>query len=126
MSLSAPRPVTTLKKRAEFKRLSSQGVRRGALAFTLRAGPAEQATGRFGFTVTKKTGNAVERNRIRRRLKAAARMLDAGAGPDLDAVVIARRECLVQDFAALRADLDRQMAAARHRIAHLTTVAAAR
>ena len=67
---------------------------------------------RIGFTVTRKTGGSVERNRIRRRLKEALR----AAGPlearaDCDYVLVARREALTRDFAALVADLRSAFAA---------------
>jgi ribonuclease P protein component len=69
-----------------------------------RSGEAEGA--RFGFTVSKQVGGAVERNRIRRRLKAAVRdVLADRARPDYDYVLIARRPALDTDFAALVADL---------------------
>ena len=61
---------------------------------------------RIGFTVTKKHGNAVERNRMRRRLKEAVRQ-SAGfamkAGHDY--VIVARREVLTVPFAELTAQL---------------------
>ncbi len=50
---------------------------------------------RFGFTVTKKTGNAPERNRIRRRLREAVRRAGEGLeGIGGDFVLIGRREAL--------------------------------
>lgn len=57
---------------------------------------------RVGFTVTKKHGNAVERNRMRRRLKEAVR-LSAGFAmqPGLDYVIVARRDILSAPFAQL-------------------------
>lgn len=99
-----------LKRRAEFQRVS-RGRRRAFEAFTLQGAerPAEEAADdapRVGFTVTKKVGNSVVRNRIRRRLKAAL----AGAGPlearaGSDYVLVARREALVRPFAALVDDV---------------------
>ena len=64
-------------------------------------GSAESAP-RVGFTVTKKHGNAVERNRMRRRLKEAVR-LSAGFAmkPGHDYVVVARRELLTAPFERL-------------------------
>ena len=61
---------------------------------------------RFGFTVTKKTGNAVVRNRIRRRLREAVR-LSAGdvARPGVDYVLIGRRAALTLPFDRLVDDL---------------------
>lgn len=62
---------------------------------------------RIGFTVTKKVGNAVERNRIRRRLREAVRLSEAlSPAPQTDYVVVARREALAVAFSRLKADLD--------------------
>ncbi len=98
--------VTTLKKRAEFQRVR-KGARWAGAAFVLE-GKARGSEGgpRFGFTVTRQIGKAVERNRIRRRLKAAVGGVAPGhARGDFDYVVIARRPALTTDFAALEADL---------------------
>ena len=61
---------------------------------------------RFGFTVTKKVGNAVVRNRIRRRLKEAVR-LAAGEHADrlADFVVIGKPAALKASFGSLKTDL---------------------
>jgi ribonuclease P protein component len=114
-----------LKKRADFLSVA-KGARAGRRAFTLQAAkraPRHGANGkpitvaaepvtepRVGFTVTKKVGNAVERNRIRRRLRAAVDRLKASpdaarAAPDHDYVLVGRRDALTLDFAALVADL---------------------
>jgi ribonuclease P protein component len=109
----APSPagqaIGRLKRRAEFQRVG-RGRRRSFEAFTLQATarPAEEAaeSARVGFTVTKKVGNAVVRNRIRRRLKEALRAaspLETRA--DCDYVLVARREALGRPFAALIDDL---------------------
>jgi ribonuclease P protein component len=61
---------------------------------------------RVGFTVTRKVGNAVVRNRVRRRLREAARMVIPGqARPDLDYVLVGRQAAIARDFAALRQEL---------------------
>jgi ribonuclease P protein component len=77
---------------------------------------ADTAGLRFGFTVTKRVGHATERNRIKRRLRAAAReaALDAAlghAGKPVDIVVIARREALAADYRLLVDDLTRALEA---------------
>jgi len=61
---------------------------------------------RVGYTASKKVGNAVSRNRAKRRLRAAVRevMTDA-ALPAHDYVVIARAETVSRDFALLKQDL---------------------
>lgn len=100
--------LMTLKKRSEFQRVRGGG-RWSAEAFVLEGKTRpEQTIGgpRFGFTVTKKLGGAVVRNRIRRRLRAAITELAAqSAEPRFDYVVIARAPSLEQPFAKLRGDL---------------------
>jgi len=61
---------------------------------------------RVGFTVSKKVGNAVARNRVRRRLREIARMvIPEQARSDLDYVLVGRQGALVRDFAILRQEL---------------------
>jgi len=101
----------TLKKRNEFLWVRN-GRRWSCPAFVLEA-RARQHTdsaanaARFGYTVSKKVGGAVERNRIRRRFRALTAELDATqlqAG--FDYVIIARRAAMDRSFPDLRADLD--------------------
>ena len=106
--------VTTLKVRAEFLRVR-KGARWAGPAFVLEAkerhrrdgGPLAGEQGpRFGFTVTRQIGKAVDRNRIRRRLKAAVRGVSPDhAKGDFDYVLIARKPALTSAFAAIVADL---------------------
>ena len=99
--------VGRLKSRPQFLFVREGEKRRGPL-FLLevrdRQAPDEQP--RVGFTVTKKHGNAVERNRMRRRLKEAVR-LSAGFAmePGHDYVVVARRDVLQAPFEKLAAEL---------------------
>ncbi len=70
-------------------------------------GKAGEQSVRVGFTVTKKLGNAVIRNRIRRRLRAAAdRIMPAHAKRGYDYVVIGRAQTLSRPFSALVDDLE--------------------
>ncbi|MGH6842045.1 MAG: ribonuclease P protein component [Methylocella sp.] len=72
--------------------------------------PCLEAAPRFGFTVTKQIGGAVERNRIRRRLKEAVRLLDPlPARPGHDYVVLARPEALCMPFQDLQGELIRAL-----------------
>lgn len=61
---------------------------------------------RLGVTASRKIGNAVERNRARRRLRSAARaVLPKLAAQGFDYVLVARRETLRRPFPHLVADL---------------------
>ena len=61
---------------------------------------------RVGFTVSRRVGNAVERNRVRRRLREVARqVIPALARPDFDYVLVGRQASLKRDFALLRQEL---------------------
>ena len=66
---------------------------------------------RAGYTVTRKSGNAVVRNRLKRRLRALVRtVLPAHGVAEADHVLIGRADGLSRDFAALTADLARALA----------------
>lgn len=95
-------------KRAETRAFTIQALRRGA-----GDGPA-----RFGLTVTKKTGNAVERNRIKRRLRALVRALPADAvSPGCDHVLFARRDALKAPFSLMAAEAEQALRALAPRLA---------
>ena len=66
---------------------------------------------RVGFTVTKKVGNAVVRNRMKRRMRELARAaLPAAGRPGHDYVMIGRTGGIERDFALLAAELDKALA----------------
>jgi ribonuclease P protein component len=105
--------LTTLKSRSEFLAVRG-GLRASVPVCLLEAKPRQPAqssvyTGpRFGFTVTKKLGGAVIRNRIRRRLKAAIEQLASLEAKDgHDYVVVARQAAYDRPFADMLADLTR-------------------
>jgi ribonuclease P protein component len=104
--------LARLTKRAEFVN-AAKGRRVHAASFALQSirRPADTAAPRFGFTVTKKLGNSVVRNRIRRRLREALRNLpDLSAHPGYDYVIVARQAALNQAFPALQEELARAFA----------------
>ena len=76
------------------------------------AGEVETEAPRFGLTATRKIGGAVERNRMKRRLRAALRDLGAEGGfgqSGHDYVVVLRAEALSTRFEALLAELRQAM-----------------
>ncbi len=73
----------------------------------------DQGPARLGFTVTRKIGNAVTRNRTRRRLKEAARLvLDGSEVTGFDLVLIGREATRRRRFADLQEDVRRALAKA--------------
>ena len=69
---------------------------------------------RVGFTVTKKIGGAVVRNRMKRRLRALAReLLPTGGKPGADHVLIGRTSGIERDFGLLREELAEALDKAR-------------
>lgn len=105
----------TIKSRRDFLAVRG-GIRASTTSFLIEAkrrpllGSSETpdaGAARFGFTVTKKLGSAVRRNRIRRRLKAAVAELAASHGmPGFDYVVVARSAAFDRPYADLLADLN--------------------
>lgn len=100
-----------LTRRAEFLAVAARGRRAAVHGLVLQALPREdQGPARLGFTVTKKVGNAVVRNRTRRRLKEAARLALAEAPPTgYDLVLIGRDATRARPFAELQDDLRRAL-----------------
>nr|WP_306264685.1 ribonuclease P protein component [Pararhizobium sp. IMCC3301] len=123
-----------LRKRSDFLRVA-RGHKQVRRALVLQAwhhqpeGPGEPKNDepengpvsgitRLGFTVTRKVGNAVVRNRVRRRLREAVRLLEkssAAAGqdsqfrPDTDYVLVGRLAALTMPFAEIQHDLARAL-----------------
>jgi len=100
-----------LQRRAEFQRVA-KGRRAHLEAVSMQANRRDETsriTGpRVGFTVTKKVGNSVVRNRIRRRLREALRRLSyLEALPDHDYVLMARGPALSMRFEALVDEIER-------------------
>ena len=93
-----------LLRRSQFLR-AARGNRAGRSAFGMQVVPVAEDLPGIGITVTKKVGNAPERNRMKRRLRAAAAACadDFRAGHDY--VLLARREALSRPFAKMITDL---------------------
>ncbi|WP_455465705.1 ribonuclease P protein component [Bartonella sp. B39] len=105
-----------IRKRADFLAVRTGEKRRGPL-FLLEVKSHEQTAemksslvARIGFTVTRKNGNAVKRNRIKRRLREAVRVgltnnIEAGT----DYVIVAHPDVLHAPFTSLISELNRRI-----------------
>lgn len=94
-----------LKRRADFL-AAATGIKVPAAAFVLQARErADASPSRFGFTVSKKVGNAVERNRAKRRLREIVR-LNAVMVPQSghDYVLVGRKAALTLPFGRMTSE----------------------
>ena len=104
--------LETIRKRADFV-AANRGLRVARPGFVLLALPNGGKGKRFGITVTKKIGNAVIRNRMKRRFRELLRAaLPAEGLADHDHVLIGRAGGIERDFQAMRAELSAALARA--------------
>ena len=110
--------ITGLKKRSDYLKTSSarlKSVTPGLILQGRNHTPNEIRSSdlsdlRIGFTVSKKVGNAVSRNRVKRRLKAAAQNIMLAKSPKyLDLVVIGRQTALKRAFSSLLSDMEKAL-----------------
>ena len=95
-----------LKKRKEFLR-AARGVKWVAPGLILQCWKRrDNNPSRVGFTVTRRVGNAVVRNRVKRRLREIARQDKAHAPAGFDYVIIGRKSTIPRAFSDLEKDLN--------------------
>jgi ribonuclease P protein component len=100
-------PIERLKKRADFLACAqAPSCARGAIVVQARPRGDDQPLVRAGFTATKRIGGAVQRNRAKRRMREAARLLlPQFASPGVDYVLIARGGVITRPWARLLDDV---------------------
>ncbi len=105
--------LSVLTKRADFL-AANAGTRNARAGFVLLTRPNDGQGIRFGITVTKKIGNAVVRNRMKRRFRELLRAALPTLGlPDHDHVLIGRAGGIERDFHLMAEELARALARAR-------------
>lgn len=95
---------------SEFEKVYKQGTAYRGRLFSVHAFPNELGTLRLGLSVSKKVGNAVVRNTLRRRLREIFGSVAPEAGSDLDLVVSARPAARDASFEDLRAEFSKALA----------------
>jgi ribonuclease P protein component len=102
-------PVEPLRRRADFL-AAARGTKVVTPAFVVQALERGDGAIRAGFTVSKKVGNAVERNRVRRRLREIVRLAACACLPGgYDYVLIGRRPALSLPFERMTEDFRRAL-----------------
>jgi len=105
-----PRSLRLL-RHADFERVYEQGRRHFGVhmtVFYLRRAEGEGL--RVGFTVSRALGNAVERNRMKRRLRECVRLCRPAAFPAVDLVINPKKSLLAADFSDLQKEVSRAFA----------------
>lgn len=102
--------LVSIPSRAGFLAARDSGIKAVAAGFVLQAAPTGREEWRLGLTASKKTGNAVRRNRARRRLRALARTeLAKRARSGIDYVLIARHGTTERSWEDLVKDLHKAL-----------------
>jgi ribonuclease P protein component len=87
---AAPGAIPMLRSRVEFDAFASDSRSRSSQLLVVRYRRNDLDLTRYGISTSRRLGGAVVRNRVRRRLRAALRALDAGIAPGWDVLIVAR------------------------------------
>lgn len=109
--LGYPRAARLL-ARADFEAVYRRGRRRSSQSFVVFCLPNGRASSRFGVSVKRALGNAVRRNRIRRRLREMVRLARPEIATGWDIVIHPRERVATAPFAVLRTELVKLIAEA--------------
>ena len=93
----------------EFERVYRQGTAYRGRLFSVHAFPNEHGTPRLGVSVSRKVGNAVTRNAVRRRLREVFRSCVSETSRELDLVVSARPAAADATFEELREEFGKSL-----------------
>jgi len=96
-----------LRKHADFEQVYRRGRRLFSAHMTVFFLQRDRGPARVGFTVPRALGPAVERNRMRRRMREAARLNLSAAGEAVDVVIHPKKSALTAEFAGLCQEMAR-------------------
>ncbi|MFW6268824.1 MAG: ribonuclease P protein component [Bacillota bacterium] len=99
--------METLKNSSDFKKVYSRGKSNASYYLVIYWLPNNQGFNRFGFSISKKIGNAVTRNKLRRRLKEIIRIMEKQKKLKcgFDIIFIARKPVTGLDFHGIKKDV---------------------
>ncbi len=99
--------TVSLKKNYEFRRLYDKGARAAMPRLVLYCRKSRGGKNRLGLTVGKKTGKAVVRNRVRRRLREIYRLNEQRMIKGVDIVIVARTAAVSASYRELEEDFNK-------------------
>ena len=98
-------PGTSIKLNSDFRRIYARGKSAVSSCVVLYCRKNRLGSNRFGFTVSKKLGNAVQRNRVRRRLREIMRLNNQRLEQGYDLILVARGRAPGADYHKLETDV---------------------
>ena len=101
----AVNPETSLKLNSDFRRVYSRGKHTVCPRVVVYCRRNQQGKNRVGYTVSKKLGNAVTRNRVRRRLREIVRLHAGHTKQGYDLILVARSRAVDSEYQKLEADV---------------------
>jgi ribonuclease P protein component len=98
-------PETSLKQNNDFRAVYSRGKSAVSPRTVIYCRKNRREKNRVGFTVSRKLGNAVTRNRVRRRLREVMRLHASSLRQGYDLILVARTRAVGSDYGKLEADV---------------------
>lgn len=108
--------MPTLRTREDFARISGKGRSRSDRLMVVRFVPNGRDHDRFGISTGRRLGGAVQRNRVRRRIREILRANPNRSGHGWDILIVARPQAVDASFDELRATLDRLLESVRRSV----------
>ena len=105
--------MPTIRSRQDFARIGANGRTRADRLLVVRFVPNARDHDRFGISTSRRLGGAVQRNRVRRRIRSILRAERLEQAPGLDVLIVARPASVEATFDELRSALERLLQAAR-------------